>query len=334
MYEGSTVLITGGTGSWGNELVQQLLEKNPKEIRIFSRNELSQVLMERKFNNDKLRFVIGDIRDKEAILKATEGVDYIFHLAALKHVPICEKQPNEAIKTNVGGTQNLIEASIINKVKKVIDVSTDKAVDSLNLYGMTKAVGERLIIQANQLTNDTRFVCIRAGNVLGSNGSVVPLFIEQIKRYNSITITNKEMTRYFMTLQEAIGLLFQAAEKSIGGEIFVMRMPACKILDLANVLIATYGNKDTQIKDIGMRPGEKLHEVLVSEYEAPHTYSYNDKYYLIAPTLVMPYTATYYGDFGGLLKVKFNRYASNDELMSEEEILSVLKVGRFIEGEL
>ncbi|MGL4737871.1 MAG: polysaccharide biosynthesis protein [Cellulosilyticaceae bacterium] len=330
MYKDQVILVTGGTGSWGNELVTQLLTKQPKEIIIFSRGELSQVQMQRRFNDKRLRFIIGDIRDYEAVLEATKGVNYIFHLAALKHVPVCENQPNEAIKTNIIGTKNLIEASIKNKVTKVIDVSTDKAVDALNLYGMTKAVGERLIIQANQLSSDTKFVCIRAGNVLGSNGSVVPLFISQIQRYNEVTLTDTNMTRYFMTLKEAIGLLFEAAEKSVGGEIFVMKMPACKITDIANILIAAYGNAQTTIKDIGMRPGEKLDEVLVSEYEAPHTYSYNDTYYLIAPTLEIDTVSAYYGDFEMFNKVSFKRYSSKDELMNIEEISKMLEDGRFI----
>ncbi|MGL4345849.1 MAG: polysaccharide biosynthesis protein [Cellulosilyticaceae bacterium] len=330
MYRDKVILVTGGTGSWGNELVTQLLTKEPKQIVIFSRGELSQVQMQRRFNDNRLKFVIGDIRDYEAVLRATKGVDYVFHLAALKHVPICENLPNEAIKTNIIGTKNLIDASIKNKVIKVIDVSTDKAVDALNLYGMTKAVGERLIIQANQLDSDTKFVCIRAGNVLGTNGSVVPLFISQIQRYNEVTLTDVDMTRYFMTLQEAIGLLFEAAQKSVGGEIFVMRMPACKITDLAEVLIEAYGDDETTIRDIGMRPGEKLDEVLVSEYEAPHTYSYNDTYYLIAPTLDIQSIKDYYGDFETLDKVKFVRYSSKDELMNRDQIQKMLEDGEFI----
>ncbi len=200
--------------------------------------------MERRFRDNRLRFVIGDVRDLEVMNEATRGVDYVFHLAALKHVPICELQPNEAIKTNIIGTQNLIKACIQNKVKKVIDVSTDKAVDALNLYGMTKAIGERLIIQANLLSKDTKFVCIRAGNVLGSNGSVVSFFINLIQTTKEITITDSRMTRYFITLTEAITLLFKAAEASYGGEIFVMRMPAYRIMDVAEVLIEDSGIED------------------------------------------------------------------------------------------
>ena len=278
MFKDKRILVTGGTGSWGHELIKQLLEQDPKEISIYSRNELAQVKMEREFNDKRLKFIIGDVRDYERMNEATRGIDYIFHLAALKHVPICELQPYEAIKTNIIGTENLIKAAINNKVKKVIDVSTDKAVDALNLYGMTKAVGERLIIQANLLSEDTKFVCIRAGNVLGSNGSVVPFFMDQIKNQKQITITHPEMTRYFITLPEAIGLLFKASQFSYGGEIFVMRMPSYRITDVAEVLIEDSKVPDVEIKEIGMRPGEKLDEVLVSEYEAQSTFKYDDTY--------------------------------------------------------
>ena len=179
MFKDKTILIDGGSGSWGNELTTQLLEKEPKKIIIFSRGELAQVNMERKFRNNIIEYVIGDIRDADAVDRLFQrGIDYVFHLAALKHVPVCENQPQEAIKTNINGTINLINAAIKYKVKKFIDVSTDKAVAPTNLYGMTKSVGEKLTIQANNLTNDTDFVCIRGGNVLGSNGSVVPFFID------------------------------------------------------------------------------------------------------------------------------------------------------------
>jgi FlaA1/EpsC-like NDP-sugar epimerase len=205
MFNNARILITGGTGSWGQTLTQMLLEKyNVKEIIIFSRGELQQVLMQRKFKNEKLKFVIGDIRDYESIKFATKKVDYIFHLAALKHVPICEDHPQEAIKTNINGTTNIVNASIENNVKKVIDVSTDKAVEPINSYGMTKAVGEKLIIQGNELSDYTKFVCIRGGNVMGSNGSVIPFFVEQIKTGGPITITDLRMTRFFLTLEEAI----------------------------------------------------------------------------------------------------------------------------------
>ncbi len=329
MFNGKRILITGGTGSWGNELTSQLLQKEPKEIRIFSRGEFAQVTMSRKFADNRVQFVIGDIRDYGAVRSACRGIDYVFHLAALKHVPICEEQPNEAIKTNIKGTQNLIKAALINGVKKVIDVSTDKAVDPLNLYGMTKAVAERLIIHANTLSNTTKFICIRGGNVLGSNGSVVPFFIDTIKRINKVIITDKRMTRYFITLQEAVGLLFKASEKSIGGETFVMQMPSFKILDLAEALKDVYGNKNTVIEEIGCRPGEKIDEILVSKYEALNTYEYEGNYYLILPMLPLKGLREYYSH-QNLPKVNFCEYTSRTCLLDKEKIIEVLKRGGFI----
>jgi len=295
MFYESTILITGGTGSWGQELTKQLLElpKPPKKIIIFSRGELAQVMMQRKFKDSRIQYIIGDIRDQDAITRACKGVDYIFHLAALKHVPVCEYHPQEAIKTNIVGTQNIINAAIDNNVSKVIDVSTDKAVDPLNLYGMTKAVGERLIIQANMLS-DTKFVCIRGGNVIGSNGSVIPFFIDQIKENNHVTLTDKNMTRYFMSLPEAIHLLFAAAEQSVGGETFVMKMPSYYIDDIAQALIAVHGNPDTKKTEVGIRPGEKIHEMLVSKNEAKVSYAYDDNYIVIMPTININDVHTHY----------------------------------------
>lgn len=311
MFKDKTLLVTGGTGSWGHELVKQLLTYGPKEIRIYSRGELAQVKMEREFNDSRLKFIIGDIKDLERMIEATKGVDIVFHLAALKHVPICELQPYEAIKTNIGGTQNLIKACIINEVEKVVDVSTDKAVDALNLYGMTKAVGERLIIQANLLSEKTKFVCIRAGNVLGSNGSVIPFFISQIQEFNKITLTDAKMTRYFITLPEAISLLFKAVQASRGGETFVMRMPSYKITDIADLLIEASGKENVVIEEKGVRPGEKLDEVLVSEYEAGRTYKYDETYYVIMPMIDIPELGKYYHKLH-LQKVDFIKYTSAD----------------------
>jgi len=327
MFYNSTVLITGGTGSWGQELTKQLLKKNPKKIIIYSRSELHQVKMIRKFNNPKLFFSIGDVRDLERLIECTKKVDYIFHLAALKHVPICEEQPDEAIKTNINGTKNVIKAAKINNIKKVIDVSTDKAVNPLNLYGMTKAVGERLIIQANLESDYTKFVCIRSGNVVGTNGSVIPYFIEQIKRFKKINLTDNRMTRYFLTLEHAVRLLFKATEKSYGGEIFVMKMLSCKIINIAKVLIKEISNNSMPIQEIGSRPGEKIDEVLVSRYESPNTYQYDENYYVILPQLKIDGLENKYKH---LSKVNFEEYSSADKLMSEQEIKEMLKNSKFL----
>ena len=326
IFDNARILITGGTGSWGQTLTRLMLEKhNPKEIIIFSRGELQQVLMQRKFKNSKIKYVIGDVRDYEAVKFATKNVDYIFHMAALKHVPICEDQPQEAIKTNVIGTTNIVNAAIENCVKKVIDVSTDKAVEPLNLYGMTKAVGEKLIIQANDLTDHTRFVCVRGGNVMGSNGSVIPYFIEQIRNGGPVTITDLRMTRFFLTLEEAIGLLFKAAEESIGGETFVMNMPAAYIKDVADILIDVYGN--AEITEIGSKPGEKLDEMLISKHEAVMSYKYDDAYYVILPfnpkqPLVDKYSS--------LEKFSQEEFSSKTFIMQHNDIRQMLKKGNFI----
>lgn len=286
MFNEKTILITGGSGSWGNELTKQLLEKYaPKEIRIYSRGESKQVEMKRNFkNNPKLKFVIGDVRDYERLENASYGTDYIFHLAALKHVPVCEQNVEEAVKTNILGTQNVIRIAIKNSVKKVVYISTDKAVNPLNLYGMSKAAGEKLIISANNLTDRTSFVCIRAGNALGTSGSVVPLFRNQILTANRVTITDGNMTRFFFPLEKAISLVFKASIDSIGGEIFVVGMPAMKIDDLADVMIKEIGDSKTEKVVIGERPAEKTHELLVSKDECKRTFA-SGEYFVILPIL-------------------------------------------------
>lgn len=330
MFSGKKILITGGTGSWGNELTSQLLEKNPEEIRIFSRGEFAQVSMKRKFNDSRINFFIGDVRDFNAINLACKGIDIIFHLAALKHVPICEEQPYEAIKTNIVGTENIIKAAINNRVLKVIDVSTDKAVVPINAYGMTKAIGEKLMIHANKLSNHTRFTCIRAGNVLGTNGSVVPFFINMIKHYNQITITDFNMTRFFLTLKDSITLLFKAVEVSFGGETFVVHMPSFYIKDLASTLIKVYGNDKTKIIETGIRPGEKIDEVLVSKYEVENTYQYDSLYYLILPILFIDGLKEYYETLN-LKKVKFEEYNSKSNLGDINKLEELLREGGFID---
>jgi len=281
------ILIIGGTGSWGQELTRQIFDNySVSEIRIYSRGEHQQVEMARKFNDDRLKFIIGDIRDKKALNFAAEGVDYIFHLAALKHVPVCEKNPEEAIKTNIFGTLNAVEAAIENEVSNFVLVSTDKAVDPINVYGVSKSMAEKIVVNANLRNSKTKFKCIRGGNVLGTHGSVVPLFKKQIETSNSVTITDAEMTRYLMTLKEAISLIFKAVNEALGGEIYVMKMPSINILQLAKVMISELGDDETKIHTIGIRPGEKIHEVLVSRYEAVRAYDAG-KYYVILPNIDM-----------------------------------------------
>lgn len=329
MFEGAKILITGATGSWGNELVTQLLQMNPMEIIVYSRSELNQVNMQRAFNNTKLKFIIGDVRDYKALKDATKGVDYLFHLAALKHVPICEEQPYEAIKTNIVGVENIIKASIENQIKKVIDVSTDKSVDPINIYGITKAMGEKLIIHGNTLTDYTKFLCIRGGNVLGTNGSVVPYFIDQVKKFNELTITDERMTRYFLTLKQAIQLLFKAIASSVGGETFVMKMPSYKILDIAKIIANEFGDENCNIKVIGKRPGEKLHEVLISKYEAENSYIYDDDYFVILPQINITGLNEHYSNLN-LRPMHKEEYSSNDFLLGYDEAKKMLIEGGFI----
>jgi UDP-N-acetylglucosamine 4,6-dehydratase len=325
IFDGKTIFITGGTGSWGTELVTQLLEKyNPKQIKIYSRGEHKQVDMARKFNNKKLKFIIGDVRDRNILTLAMQGSDYVFHLAALKHVPVCEENTWEAVLTNVYGTQNVIEAAMQNKVKKVIDVSTDKAVDPFNLYGVTKACGERLIANANiNYQTSTKFVCIRGGNVLGTNGSVLPLFKKQLSESNTITVTDPAMTRYLMSTKEAIGLVFEAVTNAVGGEIFVMRMNSSTVEDMADVMIELFGDKKSKKKNIGVRPGEKMDEVLVSKNESVYTKVFSDKYFVILPSTMNESLKKFYKKYP---KAKFTEFTSNNAVrFTKSSLIQVLK---------
>ncbi|WMT43124.1 polysaccharide biosynthesis protein [Paenibacillus sp. D2_2] len=320
-----TILITGGTGSWGLELVTQLLKEQPKEIRIFSRNESLQVQMRQKIGDPRLKFIIGDIRDKAEMTMACSGVDEVYHLAALKHVPICENQPESALKTNIIGTQNVIDAAIENHVRKVMYVSTDKAVNPTNTYGMTKAIGEKLIIYANGRSN-TRFACFRSGNVLGTAGSVVPLFKEQLNEGRNLSVTDPGMTRFFLTLEDAVRILLTAMENIFTGEIFVAKMAACRITDLAQVLINHSKSKQTKIHYVGIRSGEKLHETLITESEISRVNDIHDQYFIITPEDTK--------DSLGVNEIQLydarRGYHSEDYMMSLKEIEQLLHRGGFI----
>ena len=269
MFEDSKVLITGGTGSLGQALTKRLLSMDVSTIRIFSRNESKQIEMEREFEFDsRLRFLIGDIRDKDRLIRAVEGVDMVFHGAALKHVPVIEYNPFEGIQTNVIGSQNVVEACIANNVDVAIGISTDKSVAPLNTYGATKLLMEKIFATANNFLNPekhrTKFMALRYGNVLGSRGSVIPLWDKKLENNKPLPITHPEMTRYFMTIPEAVQLLLQAASIGDGGEIFLLDMGSpVKIIDLARKMIECSGltpEVDVKINVIGVRPGEKMHE--------------------------------------------------------------------------
>ncbi len=282
MYlKNKVILLTGGTGSFGQKFTEIVLkELNPAAIRIYSRGELLQLQMAQKFNNDKrLRFLIGDVRDKERLNRAMNGADIVVHAAALKQVPTSEYNPIEAIKTNIIGAANVIDAAIDNNVERVLNVSSDKSVQPVNLYGATKLVAEKLFIQGNAYVGankKTRFSCVRYGNVVGSRGSVIPLFLEQRKK-SKITITDERMTRFWLTLEQGIHFVIDCIERMQGGEIFIPKIPSMKITDLAEA-IAPKAKREI----IGIRPGEKLHEVLLSEEEAKHAREF-DNYFIIEP---------------------------------------------------
>lgn len=276
MYKNKKILITGGTGTIGYQLTKRLLQEEPSVIRIFSRDEYKQYNMGIDFQSDasRLRFLIGDVRDQQRLVRAMEDIDYVFHLAGMKHVPFCEYNPFEAVQTNVIGTQNVIQAAIQSDVKKVLFTSTDKAVAPSNTYGATKLTAEKLISAAGYQKGSkvTSFSSVRFGNVMGSRGSVIPLFIKQIMEQRKITVTDMNMTRYMMTPNQAISLLLEANAISGGGEVFVLKMPLVKLSDLAEVIIeevsASYGIKDeVRIEETGLRRGEKMDEELMSSDE-------------------------------------------------------------------
>ena len=311
------ILIIGGSGSWGQELTRQTLQRDSQaEITIYSRGEHRQVDMARQFNNPRLHFTVGDVRDRDKLLAAARNMDQIFHLAALKHVPVCERNPDETVKTNILGTLNAVDAALANEVEQFVLVSTDKAVDPINTYGVSKSMAEKIVTSANQSSNRTTFVCIRGGNVLGTQGSVVPLFKEQLIKGNEITITDPEMTRYLMRLQDAISLIFAAVEDAKGGEIFVMKMPSIRVKTLAEAMVRGLGNKETKIKIIGRRPGEKLHEALVSRHEGDRTFEHGN-YFVVLPTMDVRNLFTRWGNPVFLQRdytSDDNRFLSPDEL--------------------
>ena len=275
----TTILITGGTGSFGKKFTEIMLkEYHPKKLIIFSRDELKQYEMQKEFQNSSLRFFVGDVRDKERLYRAMDRVDIVVHAAALKQVPSCEYNPFEAVKTNILGAQNIINVAIDQKVKKVIAISTDKAVSPVNLYGATKMCAEKIFISANSYTgwHGTKMSCARYGNVMGSRGSVILLFKEQAKS-GKITITDQRMTRFWITLEKGVRFVIKCVEMIRGGEIFVPKIPSVKIIDLGNIFA-----ENCKIEYIGIRPGEKIHECLLIEDESRHTKEFDD-FFVIEP---------------------------------------------------
>ncbi|RLQ97141.1 UDP-N-acetylglucosamine 4,6-dehydratase family protein [Falsibacillus albus] len=334
MFKNKRILITGGTGSIGSEIVRQVLEKSPEVIRIYSRDESKHFQLQQEFaNHENIRFLVGDVRDKDRLAYATKEVDIIFHAAALKHVPSCEFNPFEAVKTNVLGTQNVIEAAIANKVQRVVSISTDKVVNPVNTMGATKLLSEKILMAAELYKGNspTKFSCVRFGNVMGSRGSVIPLFKAQIQKGLPITLTHQNMTRFMMTIKDAATLVLQAAEKGIGGETFVLKMPIINIHDLAEILLEEHLSNHRKhihpgIVEIGIRPGEKLHEELMTLEESERAYE-SSSMYMILP--IGPMRKEIPPDFK---KAKRRAYVSSKSAaMSKEDIRSLLSLKGFLD---
>lgn len=273
-----TVLVTGGTGSFGKKFVRKALTLGVKKIIVFSRDELKQYEMKQEFKDERIRFFIGDVRDKERLLRAFDGVDIVIHAAAMKHVDACEYNPFEAVKTNIQGAQNIVEASIDQGVEKVIALSTDKAAAPVNLYGATKLASDKLFIAANAYSagRHTKFSVVRYGNVVGSRGSVVPFF-KKIRHTGVLPVTDDRMTRFWITLDQGVQFVIDNLERMQGGELFVPKIPSMNIIDLAKAI-----GPDCDIEIVGIRPGEKLHETMITVDDARHTLEFDD-YYVIQP---------------------------------------------------
>ena len=286
MLDGKKILITGGTGSLGQSLAKRLLATNVDTVRILSRNESKQVNMESEFNDKRLRFLIGDVRDFERLKTAFEDIDIVYHAAALKHVPVIEYNPFEAIKTNVQGSQNVIDASLSQDVEKVICIGTDKAVSPLNTYGATKLLMEKLFVSANNFLNETRhrtkFLALRYGNVVGSSGSVIPKFIRMIKEGRKITITDSEMTRFSITMDQALDFILDCTINGNASEIYIPKLKSYSILDVKDALFEIFGKTD--FEEIGIRPGEKLHETLINSEEIRNSWDLVSKFMISNPS--------------------------------------------------
>ena len=286
MLDGKKILITGGTGSLGQSLTKRLLATNVDTVRILSRNESKQVNMESEFNDKRLRFLIGDVRDFERLKTAFEDIDIVYHAAALKHVPVIEYNPFEAIKTNVQGSQNVIDASLSQDVEKVICIGTDKAVSPLNTYGATKLLMEKLFVSANNFLNETRhrtkFLALRYGNVVGSSGSVIPKFIKMINEGKKITITDSEMTRFSITMEQALDFVIDCTINGNASEIYIPKLKSYSILDVKDALFEIFGKTD--FEEIGIRPGEKLHETLINSEEIRNSWDLVNKFMISNPS--------------------------------------------------
>lgn len=325
LFRNKKILITGGTGSFGKKFIEILMKNySPSRVVIYSRDEQKQYQLEKKLKSDKLRFFVGDVRDKDRIITASKDIDIIIHAAAMKHVDIAEYNPMEAIKTNILGAQNVIEASLQNNIKKVIALSTDKASSPINLYGATKLTSDKLFVAANNFKgkNNIKLSVVRYGNVMGSRGSVVPLFYSQRKR-GLFTVTDKSMTRFNITLEEGVRFVISSLKVMIGGEIFVPKIPSYNIIDLAKAI-----SSETKIKTIGIRPGEKLHEEMISKDESLNTIEYKNFYVIIPRSKYLPINRNKYLKFlknGKLIQKDFSYNSlENKDYLSVPQLKKIL----------
>ncbi|GGM31938.1 UDP-N-acetylglucosamine 4,6-dehydratase (inverting) [Paraliobacillus quinghaiensis] len=321
MLNNKTILITGGTGSFGKKFISKVLEQDVKKVIVFSRDELKQYEMAQEYTDPRIRFFIGDVRDKERLYRAFDGVDIVIHAAALKHVGACEYNPFEAVKTNIHGAQNIIEAAIDRGVEKVIALSTDKAASPINLYGATKLASDKLFVAGNSYAGNkvTRFSVVRYGNVVGSRGSVVPFF-KKLKEQGEIQlpITDERMTRFWITLDQGVQFVIDNLQRMKGGEIFIPKIPSMKVVDLAEAIAP-----ECEIKIVGIRPGEKLHEAMINEDDARQTLEY-DTYYVIQPEF--PWWREEYSNGGKPLPEGFTYISDvNDHWLTVDELRELVK---------
>ena len=324
MFKNKILLITGGTGSFGNAVLRNFLNTDIKEIRIFSRDELKQDDMRKKYNNDKLKFYIGDVRDINSVKDAIRGVDFIFHAAALKQVPSCEFYPMQAVQTNVIGTENVLNVAIEYKVKKVVVLSTDKAVYPINAMGISKAMMEKVAVAKSRNLNsdETIISCTRYGNVMASRGSVIPLFIDQIRKGNEITITDPDMTRFMMSLDDAVDLVMFAFKNANNGDIFVQKAPAATIELLANTLKTLLSKPEHVIKIIGTRHGEKLYETLLTREEMVNAIDMDNYYRIPSDTRDLNYSQFF--EEGEVITEAEDYHSHNTHRLNEDEMKEML----------
>ena len=316
MFKNKILLITGGTGSFGNAVLQKFLDTDVKEIRIFSQDD-----KRKEYKSSKIKFYIGDVRDYNSIDYAIKNVDYIFHAAALKQVPSCEFYPMEAVKTNIIGTNNVLDAAINNQIEKVVCLSTDKAVYPINAMGVSKAMMEKILVSKSRLSDKTRIVGTRYGNVMASRGSVIPLFYDQIQKNSALTITDPDMTRFMMTLDNAVELVIYAFQKGKSGDIFVKKSPSSTIIEIANALKKIY-DSDIKISNIGVRHGEKKHETLLSREEINISQDLGDYYRIPADNRDLNYEK--YFSEGTTIKDLEDYNSFNTERLTENELINLL----------